>query len=69
VVSLNNLKVIKKDGSEEDFDLKKVNVGIVKSGATKKQAEKVAEQVENWAGSKESSGVSRRVESKSCSFL
>lgn len=43
------LKVIKKDGQAENFDRNKVKYGLLKSGATPEQAEKIALQVEAWA--------------------
>jgi transcriptional regulator NrdR family protein len=41
-------KVLKKDGSVQDFDWKKVIFGVVSSGATQEEADKVAEGVELW---------------------
>ena len=43
------LKVMKKDGRIENFERSKVKNGVIKSGATPEQAEKVASQVEAWA--------------------
>jgi len=41
-------KVIKKDGSEEDFDRGKIVNGVIKSGSTAEIAEIVATAVETW---------------------
>ena len=41
-------KVIKKDGSEQDFDRSKILNGVIKSGATPETAEAVAAAVELW---------------------
>jgi transcriptional regulator NrdR family protein len=41
-------KVLKKDGTIQDFDWKKVILGIVNSGASQEEADKVASQVELW---------------------
>jgi len=42
-------KVQKRDGKLEGFDRSKISNGVVKSGATPEQAEKIASQVEVWA--------------------
>ncbi len=41
-------KVLKKDGSVQDFEWKKVISGVISSGATQEEADKVAEGVELW---------------------
>jgi transcriptional regulator NrdR family protein len=41
-------KVIKKDGTEQDFDRGKIINGVQKSGATPEIAEAVAAEVEAW---------------------
>ncbi len=41
-------KVQKKDGSLEDFDKQKLVSGVVKSGASPEEAQKVADAVEAW---------------------
>ena len=50
-------KVLKKDGTIQDFDWNKVTAGIVNSGATPEQAEKVAASVELWLSSVAEDGV------------
>jgi transcriptional regulator NrdR family protein len=41
-------KVLKNDGSIQDFDWKKVTNGILMAGGTVEEADKVAESVELW---------------------
>lgn len=41
-------KIIKKDGSEELFDRNKIVGGVIKSGGSAGEAERVAVAVENW---------------------
>lgn len=41
-------KVIKKDGTEQDFDRGKILNGVIKSGGTPETAEAVAMAVELW---------------------
>jgi transcriptional regulator NrdR family protein len=41
-------KVLKKDGSTEDFDWKKLTGGVMKAGASQEEADKVATIVELW---------------------
>lgn len=41
-------KVIKKDGTEQDFDRGKILNGVIKSGGTPETAEAVAMAVETW---------------------
>ncbi len=41
-------KVQKKDGTLEDFDKQKLVNGVVKSGASPEEAQKVADAVEAW---------------------
>jgi len=41
-------KVLKKDGSVQDFDWKKVTNGVLSAGGSQENAEKVAEEVELW---------------------
>ncbi len=41
-------KVIKKDGTEQDFDRGKIINGVIKSGGTPETAEAVAAAVELW---------------------
>lgn len=41
-------KVLKKDGSIQDFDWKKVTDSVLKAGGSQEDAEKVAEAVELW---------------------
>jgi transcriptional regulator NrdR family protein len=42
------IKVIKKGGSEQDFDKAKIVNGVIKSGATAEVGEAVAAEVEMW---------------------
>lgn len=51
------IKVQKKDRRLEDFDRNKVLNGIIKSGATPEQAERVTGQVEVWAPGAAVNGV------------
>lgn len=51
------IKVQKKDGRLEDFDLNKVTEGITKSGATPEQAANIAQQVQTWAQGAAINGV------------
>jgi len=41
-------KVLKKDGSLEDFDRNKIINGVVKAGASQEEAEKLANEIEAW---------------------
>lgn len=41
-------KVLKRDGSLQDFDWKKLTDGVIKSGASQEEADKVATMVELW---------------------
>jgi transcriptional regulator NrdR family protein len=41
-------KVLKKDGSVQDFDWKKVTNGILLAGGSQEDADKVASEVELW---------------------
>ena len=41
-------KVLKKDGSVQDFDWKKVTSGVLLAGGSQEDAEKVASGVELW---------------------
>ncbi len=41
-------KVQKKDGTQEDFDRSKLVSGVMKSGGTAEDAEKVAVAIEAW---------------------
>lgn len=41
-------KVQKKDGQPEDFDRNKVLNGLIKSGVSSEEAEKITVQVEGW---------------------
>lgn len=50
-------KVLKKDGRIEDFDWKKVVSGVINSGSTQEEAEKVAEEVELWLSTAVDDGV------------
>lgn len=50
-------KVLKKDGSLQDFDWKKIVLAVTKAGATEEEAEKVAMQVEGWLNSVAQDGV------------
>ncbi|OGM19007.1 hypothetical protein A2686_03775 [Candidatus Woesebacteria bacterium RIFCSPHIGHO2_01_FULL_38_10] len=52
------LRVKKKDGSEEDFDKGKITAGVIKSGASEEEAEKVVQEVEIWANTVEGGVVS-----------
>ena len=46
---MNHLKVEKKGGTVEDFDKSKVLNGLLKSGASNEEAEKISREVEVWA--------------------
>jgi transcriptional regulator NrdR family protein len=50
-------KVLKRDGSLQDFDWKKLVNGLLKSGATEEEAERVATQVEAWVSTVAVDGV------------
>jgi len=41
-------KVLKKDGTIQDFDWKKVTNGLLAAGVSAEEAEKVAQNVEMW---------------------
>lgn len=41
-------KVQKKDGVQEDFDRNKIVHGVIKSGASLDEAEKVTAEIEKW---------------------
>ncbi|OGD08980.1 hypothetical protein A2397_05805 [Candidatus Amesbacteria bacterium RIFOXYB1_FULL_44_23] len=41
-------KILKKDGSIQDFDWSKVISGAINSGATQEEADKLATAVESW---------------------
>lgn len=41
-------KVLKKDGSVQDFDWKKITDGVVAAGGSELEAEQVAREVETW---------------------
>lgn len=43
------IKVLKRDGTLEDFDRNKVSGGLVGAGLTSEDAETIAEEVESWA--------------------
>jgi len=49
-------KVLKKDGSEQDFDRTKIINGVQKSGASPDVAETVASEVELWLPEKAMDG-------------
>jgi len=51
------VKVQKKDGRVEDFDRNKIINGVVKSGATPRQAEEIVRQVEAWLPTAAVNGV------------
>jgi transcriptional regulator NrdR family protein len=61
---MGNLKVLKKDGSMEDFDRSKIKNGILSSGATEEQAENITGQIENWAPMAASNGVVKALDIK-----
>ncbi|MBI3485920.1 hypothetical protein HY025_03140 [Candidatus Daviesbacteria bacterium] len=42
------LKVQKRDGTLEDFDKRKVVIGVLKAGATNAEAEKLASEIEAY---------------------
>jgi len=50
-------KVLKKDGSLQDFDWKKIVVVAVKAGASQEEAGKVAMEAERWLNSVAADGV------------
>ncbi len=41
-------KVLKRDGSLQDFDWKKITKGVTEAGGTTEEAEQVAREVETW---------------------
>jgi transcriptional regulator NrdR family protein len=50
-------KVLKKDGSVQDFDWKKVISGVLNSGASQEEADKVASDVELWLSTAVDDGI------------
>jgi transcriptional regulator NrdR family protein len=50
-------KVLKKDGSVQDFDWKKVTNGVLKCGGTQEDADKVAQDVELWLSTVADDGI------------
>lgn len=44
-----NIKVIKSDKTEEDFDADKIAKVVEAAGLTENQAQKLAKAIENWA--------------------
>ena len=56
---MNNLKVQKKDGRVEDFDIDKIKNGIMASGATEVQVQNVAAEIESWASTHSINGIVR----------
>jgi transcriptional regulator NrdR family protein len=50
-------KVLKKDGSIQDFDWKKVISGVLNSGASQEEADKVASDVELWLSTAVDDGI------------
>jgi transcriptional regulator NrdR family protein len=44
-----DLKILKRDGTMEDFDRSKLVGGLLKAGATPAEADNVTGQVESWA--------------------
>ena len=55
-------KVVKKNGQQEDFDRNKILNGVVKSGATPEEAEKVTAQIETWLPGVAVEGVVKTVD-------
>jgi transcriptional regulator NrdR family protein len=41
-------KVLKKSGDIQDFDKNKIINGVIKSGGSQQEAQKVADEVEKW---------------------
>ncbi len=52
-----DLQVQKKDGRLEPFDRDKIKSGLLKSGASKEEAEKIAADVEVWAQNAAQNGI------------
>lgn len=50
-------KVLKKDGSVQDFDWKKITSGVLSAGGSQEDADKVAEEVELWLSTVADEGV------------
>lgn len=50
-------KVLKKDGSIQDFDWNKVISGVINSGASQEEAEAVASGVELWLSTAIDDGI------------
>lgn len=50
-------KVLKKDGSIQDFDWNKVITGMLNSGASQEEAERVASGVEMWLSTAVDDGI------------
>jgi transcriptional regulator NrdR family protein len=50
-------KVLKKDGSLQDFDWQKIVIAVTKAGASEDEANKVAMEVEGWLNSVAQDGV------------
>lgn len=58
-------KVQKKDGQLEDFDRNKVLSGLVKSGVSSEEAEKIAAQIEGWLPTIAAEGVVKTMDIRS----
>jgi len=56
---MNNLRVQKKDGRVEGFDIDKIKKGIMASGATEVQVQNVAAEIESWASTHSINGIVR----------
>lgn len=59
------LKVQKRDGGLEDFDKRKVVVGILKAGASNSEAERLASEIETYAQNIANHGVIKSQEIRS----
>lgn len=59
MADLSQIKVEKKDGSQEPWSRSKLVQGMVKAGSSLDQAEGIANQVEDWALASASDGVVR----------
>lgn len=51
------VKVVKRDGSTEEFDKDKLVVSVIKSGLTNEEAEELYVKVENWLGGVEEESI------------
>ena len=58
------IKVEKRDGRLESFDLNKVSNGVIQSGASPEEAEEITSKVEKWIPTIATNGVIKSSEIK-----